>query len=62
MVRNELLSNGIAASVTKTSAPLTQGWSDTWGIQWPGKDINDKTDFDRYCSDEGIVKTAGLDW
>ena len=60
LVKNELLSSGIASSVTKTSAPLTQGWSDSWGFEWDGKDPNDKTDFDRYCADEGLGKTAGL--
>ncbi|WP_121355030.1 ABC transporter permease [Flavisolibacter nicotianae] len=60
LVKTELLSSGIATSVTKTSAPLTQGWSDSWGFQWEGKDPNDKTDFDRFCSDEGLAKTAGL--
>jgi len=60
LVKNELMSNGIANSVTKCSAPITQGWSDTWGVQWPGKDPNDKTDFDMYCADESIVKTAGF--
>lgn len=60
LVKNELLSSGVASSVTKTSAPLTQGWSDSWGFQWEGKDPNDKTDFDRFCADEGLAKTAGL--
>lgn len=60
LVKNELLSSGVATSVTKTSAPITQGWSDSWGFQWEGKDPNDKTDFDRYCADEDIVKTMGL--
>ncbi len=60
LVKNELLSSGIATSVSKTSAPLTQTWSDSWGFQWEGKDPNDKTDFDRYTADEDLVKTAGL--
>lgn len=59
-IKNELISSGVATSVTKTSAPLTQGWSDSWGFEWAGKDPDDKTDFDRYCADEGIVKTAGF--
>lgn len=59
-VKNELLSSGIAVSVTKTSAPMTQGWSNTWGFEWRGKDINDKTLFDRYCADDDIAKTVGL--
>jgi ABC-type antimicrobial peptide transport system permease subunit len=60
LVKNELLSSGIAKSVTKTSAPLTEGWSDSWDFKWAGKDPNDKTDFDRYNADENIVTTAGL--
>lgn len=59
-IKNELISSGIATSVTKTSAPLTQGWSDSWGFEWEGKDPKDKTDFDRYCADDDIVKTAGF--
>ena len=60
LVKNEILSAGLAKSITKTSAPLTQGWSDSWDFQWEGKDPNDKTDFDRYNVDDNIVATAGL--
>jgi putative ABC transport system permease protein len=60
LIRQELLSNGTAVSVTKTSAPLTEGWSNTWGMEWPGKDANDKTLFNRFCADEAIAKTAGF--
>jgi ABC-type antimicrobial peptide transport system permease subunit len=60
LVKNELLSSGVAKSVTKTSSPLTQGWSDTWGFEWQGKDPNDKTDFDRFSADENLGNTAGL--
>lgn len=60
LIRNELLSSGTAAAVTKTSAPLTQGWSDSWGFEWEGKDPKDKTDFDRFTADEGFANTVGL--
>jgi ABC-type antimicrobial peptide transport system permease subunit len=60
LIKNELLTSGVAASVTKTSAPMTQSWSDGWGQEWEGKDPNDKTDFFRYNEDEGLAKTAGL--
>ena len=60
LLKNELLKSGIASSVTKTASPLSSGISDTWGIEWQGKDPNDKTDFDRYSEDEGLVKTGGL--
>ena len=60
LIKDELLSSGAAIAVTKTSAPLTEGWSNTWVIEWPGKDPNDKTIFNRFCADEGIAKTAGF--
>jgi putative ABC transport system permease protein len=60
LVKNELLNSGAVTAVSKTSAPLTQGWSDSWGFEWEGKDPNDKTDFDRYCADEDLIKTAGF--
>jgi putative ABC transport system permease protein len=60
LIKQELLSTGAASAVTKTSAPLTQAWSDTWGFQWDGKDPNDKTDFDRYSADESLAATAGI--
>ncbi len=60
LIKNELVSTGAASSVTKTSAPLTQAWSDSWGFEWEGKDPNDKTDFDRYSADDNFLKTTGL--
>lgn len=60
LVKNELLGSGAATSVTKTSAPITQGWSDTWGIEWKGKAPDDKTDFDRFSADEDLGTTVGL--
>lgn len=61
LIKNELLSSGTATSVTKTSAPLTEGWSNTWGIEWKGKQPNDRTLFDRFCADQKLVTTAGLE-
>jgi ABC-type antimicrobial peptide transport system permease subunit len=60
LIKNELLSTGVASSITKTSAPLTQSWSDGWGQEWEGKDPNDKTDFFRYNQEGGLGVTAGL--
>ena len=60
LIRNELLSTGVAASITKTSSPLTESWSDGWGQEWEGKDPNDKTDFYRYTQEGGLGVTAGL--
>jgi putative ABC transport system permease protein len=60
LIKNELLSSGIATAVTKTSAPLTENWSNGWGDEWEGKDPNDKTSFDYYNEDGGLGATAGL--
>ncbi|PWT95229.1 MAG: ABC transporter permease, partial [Bacteroidetes bacterium] len=60
MIKNDLLQSGIATSITKTSAPLTQGWSNSWGFQWDGKDPNDRTIIDRFCADDHFARTAGL--
>jgi putative ABC transport system permease protein len=60
MVKEELLHSGIATIVNRTSWPLTEIWSDTWDIGWQGKSPYDKTDFDRFTTDQDLVKTAGL--
>jgi putative ABC transport system permease protein len=59
LIKNDLISNGIATSVTKTSAPITEGWS-SGGSNWQGQPANDKTEFNFFNVDGNIVKTAGL--
>lgn len=60
LLKADLLSAGVATSVTRTSAPLTEGWSNSWGFEWPGKDPNDKTLYDRFMADDAIAATAGF--
>ena len=60
LIKNELLASGIAVSVSKTNSPITETWSNTWGIEWKGKDPKDKTIINRFCADDAIVKTIGL--
>ena len=60
LLKNELLNSGIASFVCRTSNPLTEVWSDTWGIGWQGKSPYDKTDFIRVSTDENLVRSAGL--
>jgi putative ABC transport system permease protein len=60
LVRRDLLSSGVALSVCKTSSPLTDNYSDTWGFGWQGKDPNDKTDFLMVCADRALAATTGL--
>jgi len=60
LIKNDLLASGTAVSVTMTSAPVTEGWSNTWGLEWPGKDPKDKTTINRFCADDAVAKTLGL--
>jgi len=60
LIRQELQDAGIAESVTRTLSPITEGWSNTWGIGWSGKNPEDKTVFDRLFADEHVVRTMGL--
>jgi len=59
-IRNELLNSGIATSITKTMSPMTEVWSNGWGVEWKGKPSGDKTSFERFRADEHLVKTVGL--
>jgi putative ABC transport system permease protein len=59
LIKNDLIGRGIATSVSKTSAPLTEGWS-SGGIEWPGKDPNDRTSFNFFNCDGNLVSTAGM--
>jgi ABC-type antimicrobial peptide transport system permease subunit len=58
--KNELLASGAVVSVTRTSSPMTERWSDTGDIQWRGKGPEDETTIERFVIDENISATAGL--
>jgi len=60
LIENELLSSGLATSVTATDSKLTEQYSSTWGIFWKGKPEGNNTVFERKSQDGGLVKTAGL--
>ncbi|HEY2349457.1 MAG TPA: ABC transporter permease, partial [Puia sp.] len=61
MIRNELISSGVATDVTRTSQPMTRHWSDSWGFQWAGSNSEDqKTAFIFFASDNKFVETMGL--
>jgi len=60
LIRNDLLHDRVAVSVSKTSSPITDSWSNTWGFQWEGKSPTDKTIVNVYCSDGDLVKTTGM--
>lgn len=60
LLKKELINSGLAQSVTKCSAPLTEQWSNSSGFEWEGKDKNSDILFDRYVADDAIGKTAGF--
>lgn len=60
LVKQELLASGVATSVVKTNSPITQAWSNTTGILWPGKPAGDRTLIDRFVAEQDLVKTVGL--
>lgn len=60
LIKEELLSSGTAVSVTKTGSPITQSWSNSWGMEWKGKKEDDKTLILRLPADDAIIRTMGL--
>lgn len=60
LIRSELISSGAATAVTKTSAPMTEGWSDTWDYSWEGKQEGAKLDFNIFNVDADFTKTMNL--
>lgn len=61
LIKNELLTSGTAESVTKTSSPITEGWSNSWGFEWKGKEEDNKTTIQRLNADDAIAKTMGME-
>ena len=59
-IKEELINQGIASSVTRTMTALTTNWSTGDSFEWEGKDLNNKISFNRFTADEHIVHTAGL--
>jgi len=61
LIKNELISSGTATSVTRTVSPVTENWSNSWDMEWQGKDFEDKTLILRFTAGEAISKTLGLE-
>ncbi|QQL51328.1 ABC transporter permease [Mucilaginibacter ginkgonis] len=59
-IKTDLLASGAVIGVTKTSAPVTQAWSDSWGFEWKGSPPESKLDFDIMNTDGDFVKTMNL--
>jgi len=58
--RDELMTSGIALSITKASAPLTEQWSGTTDMEWSGRNPEEGTNIERIYIDQHISATAGL--
>ncbi len=59
-LKRDLLTSGLATEVTRSAMPLTNPNNSSYGLKWPGKHIDDKTDIDRFYADQDLVRTAGL--
>ena len=59
LIKQEILNSGIAISVTKTLSPMTARWSNTWGVNWQGKETDSRITFDLFFTDADWTKTVG---
>ncbi|MBK6266359.1 ABC transporter permease [Marivirga sp. S37H4] len=59
--RAELTQNDAVHSITRTMSPVTEGWSNSWGITWDGKDPESKITIHRFGVDQDAVSTLGLE-
>lgn len=58
--KNELKQKDAVISLTKTSGPLTQQWSSSTGINWNGKNPEERTDIERIWVDDDVTSTIGV--
>ena len=58
--RNELLQQKEVISLTRTLSPVTEVWSNTFSMNWQGKDPAVSFTIDRQSSDVDLVKTGGF--
>lgn len=61
LIKQELIAEGIAQSVTRMMSPLTERWSGWNGFTWEGKDPNAIIQFNRQTADDKVVETAGFE-
>ena len=59
LIKYDLLNSGTAAAVTKTMSPMSQGWANTTGVEWKGKNPDTKITFELYYTDSDWTKTVG---
>jgi len=60
LIKRDLLNSGTAASVSKIMSPMSQGWNNTWDVNWRGKkDASEKFLFYLIFTDADWTKTVG---
>lgn len=60
-VKSELLNSGAITSMSSNRAPITERWSDQWGLEWEGSTEQDaQISFITMGSNSDMVKTMGL--
>ncbi len=60
-IKEALSNSGLVSSISKTMSPITQNWSNSWNMEWIGKNPEDKTLIYRFGADEAVVKTIGIE-
>lgn len=60
IIRNELLKTGSVASITRTSAPITEVWWKMPAPHWEGKPDDVEIIFSGLATDAGFTKTMGI--
>ena len=61
LIKDGLLSSGAATAVTRTSAPMTETWSNSDGFIWKGSDAGDrKAVFNLFSGDKDFSTTMHL--
>lgn len=59
-LKNELVSRDLILSATRTSNRLTQRWSGSTEMVWPGKESGERSNVERIYMDKDIIKTCSL--
>jgi len=61
LIKKDLLNTGAATAVARTSAPMTELWSNSSGYTWSGSQSGDnKTFFNIFSADKDFSKTMNL--
>ena len=60
-IKQELLEQGIASSLTRTMSPITLRWSNSNTFEWAGKSKDNTVIFNRTAADDKLIETTGLE-